>query len=132
MKYEYKFADETVAIEVSEEWTTVLIDFDRVERNNDHKETRRHYHFDGCTFEGEDFAVEDLQLEAIFDDGLIARLPSAIAQLQPQHRELLQRVFFKEERPMDIANEYGVSKAAISDRLKKIYVSLQKKLSEGA
>lgn len=42
MKIKYQFADETVEIEVSEEWGNVLIEFDRRERNNNRRETRRH------------------------------------------------------------------------------------------
>ena len=59
MKIQYKFANETVEIEVSDEWGEILIDLDRQEYNNDHKETRRHYHLEGCAYEGEDFAVDD-------------------------------------------------------------------------
>ena len=132
MRIQYQFAEETVEIEVSDEWGNILIDLDRQEYNNDHAETRRHYHLDACAFEGEDFAVDDPNLAALFDDGCITRLPTAIAQLQPQQRELLRRVFFNNERPSDIARESGVSKAAISERLQKIYASLRKKLSEGA
>ena len=132
MKYEYRFADEAVSIEISDAWASILIDMDRQEYNNDHTETRRHYHLDACTFEGEDFAVDDPYLAALFEDGCITHLPMAIAQLQPQQRELLRRVFFNGDRPADIARESGVSKAAISDRLQRIYASLRKKLSEGA
>ena len=42
MKIQYQFADKTVEIEVSDEWGNILIDLDRQEYNNDHKETRRH------------------------------------------------------------------------------------------
>ena len=45
MKIKYAFADETVEIEVSEEWGNILIDLDRQEYNNDHAETRRHEPF---------------------------------------------------------------------------------------
>jgi hypothetical protein len=37
MKIEYKFADETMEIEVSDEWGSILIDLDRQEYNNNHK-----------------------------------------------------------------------------------------------
>ena len=42
MKIEYKFVTGTVEVEVPDEWETVLVDLDRQEYNNDHKETRRH------------------------------------------------------------------------------------------
>ena len=42
MKIQYKFATETVTIEVDERWGELLVDLNRQEYNNDHKETRRH------------------------------------------------------------------------------------------
>lgn len=42
MKIKYEFANETVEIEVDEEWGNLLIDLNRQEYNNDHAETRRH------------------------------------------------------------------------------------------
>ena len=78
MKIQYKFANESVEIEVSDEWGEILIDLDRQEYNKDHKETRRHYHLEGCAYEGDDFAVEDPALGRLLeDDGLLSKLPSA-------------------------------------------------------
>lgn len=59
MKIKYQFATETVEIEVSDDWGNLVIDLDRQEYNNDHKETRRHVSLDAAEFEGEVFAVED-------------------------------------------------------------------------
>ena len=42
MKIQYKFATETVTIEVDDRWGELLVDLNRQEYNNDHKETRRH------------------------------------------------------------------------------------------
>jgi len=132
MKIKYQFADETVEIEVSDEWGNILIDLDRQEYNNDHKETRRHYHFEACAYEGATFAMEDENLHRLFeDDSLAAALPGAIAQLQPQQRDLLRRIYKKGEKLADVAREEGISKAAVTRRLQKIYAILQKKLSQG-
>ena len=49
-QYQYKFADEVITIEISDEWADVLVDLDREEYNNDHAETRRHVSLD----DGED------------------------------------------------------------------------------
>ena len=93
MKIQYKFASETIAIEVSDEWGEILIDLDRQEYNNDHKETRRHYHLEGCAYEGDDFAVEDPALARLLeDDGLLAKLPSAVTSLLPRQRRLINQV----------------------------------------
>ena len=59
MKFEYKSVTGTVAIDVDEEWVAILEDLDRQEYNNDHKETRRHYHLEACEYEGDTFAAED-------------------------------------------------------------------------
>lgn len=39
MKIQYKFATETVTIEVDDRWGELLVDLNRQEYNNDHKET---------------------------------------------------------------------------------------------
>lgn len=129
MKYQFEFVNERVEIDVDEAWVNILLDMDREERNNNHTETRRHYHLEACAYEGEDFAVEDENLMALMKDvSLAEQLPEAIKKLQPQQQELVKRIFYKNERPGDIAREEGVSNAAISRRLNKIYASLRKNL----
>ncbi len=49
-KYEYSFSNESVNIEVSDEWADILEELDRIEYNNNHAETRRHVSLD----DGED------------------------------------------------------------------------------
>ena len=128
MKIEYKFADETMEIEVSDEWGSILIDLDRQEYNNNHKETRRHYHFEACEYEGEDFAVEDTALAALFeDDGMLQRLPSAIAELLPRQRQLIRQVFYEGMKYTEIAREEGLDPSSVRqatlraiERLKKL------------
>mgnify|MGYP001003132451 FL=1 len=76
--------------------------------------------------------MEDENLHRLFeDDSLAAALPGAIAQLQPQQRDLLRRIYKKGEKLADVAREEGISKAAVTRRLQKIYAILQKKLSQG-
>lgn len=128
MKIKYAFADETVEIEVSEEWGNILIDLDRQEYNNDHAETRRHcsleaFNLDDALFPG-DVDVEREVLEGLDNKALY----SAIAQLQPQQQELVKRVYFRGEKLADIAREEGVSKAALTNRMKKITAALKKLL----
>ena len=49
-QYQYKFTDEVITIEISDEWAGILAELDREEYNNDHAETRRHVSLD----DGED------------------------------------------------------------------------------
>jgi len=130
MKIQYKFASETIAIEVSDEWGEILIDLDRQEYNNDHKETRRHYHMEGCVYEGEDFAVEDPALARLLeDDGLLAKLPSAVASLLPRQRRLINQVFVERKTYVAIAREDGVDESAIRKAVGRALKKLEKYLA---
>ena len=52
MKIKYEFADGDVEVDVPNEWASILVELDRLERNNDKKERRRHYSLDACVYEG--------------------------------------------------------------------------------
>ena len=130
MKIQYKFASETIEIEVSEEWSEILIDLDRQEYNNDHKETRRHYHLEGCAYEGDDFAVEDPALVRFLeDDGLLAKLPSAVASLLPRQRRLINQVFVERKTYVAIAREDGVDESAVRKAVGRALKKLEKLLA---
>ena len=130
MKIQYKFASETIAIEVSDEWSEILIDLDRQEYNNDHKETRRHYHMEGCAYEGEDFAVDDPALARLLeDDGLLAKLPSAVASLLPRQRRLINQVFVERKTYVAIAREDGVDESAVRKAVGRALKKLEKLLA---
>ena len=56
MKVRYEFVNGEISeIEVDDNLGELLVDFDRQEYNNDHKETRRHISLDGMEYEGEAF-----------------------------------------------------------------------------
>ena len=56
-------------------------------------------------------------------------LLKAIDSLLPQQKELVRRVYFNNESLASIAREEGVSKMAITNRMKKIHEKLKKILS---
>ena len=129
MKIQYKFASETIEIEVSDEWSEILIDLDRQEYNNDHKETRRHYHLEGCAYEGDDFAVEDPAFARLLeDDGLLAKLPSAVTSLLPRQRRLINQVFVEKKTYVAIAREDGVDESAVRKAVGRALKKLEKLL----
>ena len=68
MKIQYKFATETVTIEVDDRWGELLVDLNRQEYNNDHKETRRHSSMDALAEQGVQFAAEQDALAALFQE----------------------------------------------------------------
>lgn len=129
MKVRYEFVNGEISeIEVDESLGELLVDFDRQEYNNDHKETRRHTSLDSMDYEGELFAAAaDTADEAARRDEA-ARLIQAIEALSSSQRELVRRVYFENEKIVDIAREEGVSHVAILDRLKRIYKKLKNNL----
>ena len=116
MKITYKFVTGEVAeVEVSEEIGAVIVDLDRLEYNNDHKETRRHYSLEGKVYEGMDYAVEDPGLEALFAGPTDEeRLHAAIRQLSPDQKEMVRAIYFENMSVNDYAARMGVTQSAIS------------------
>lgn len=127
VKVRYEFiTGEISEIEVNGDFGELLVDFERQEYNNNHRETRRHVSLDGMDYEGEIFAsVADTagEMESRED---ISRLYNAMGSLSPAQRELIVKVYFKKIRIVDIARAEGVTEAAIRNRLQKIYARLKK------
>ena len=133
MLYKYNTAIETLSIDVDEAWVSILADLDREIENNDHKERRHCYHIEANVYEGSEYGYTDQNIEALFEEPSLAeKLPTAIAKLQPQQQVLIKRIFVQKEKKSAIAAEEGVSPAAITDRLKRIYAALEKNLAAGA
>lgn len=130
MKITYKFVTGEVAeVEVSEEIGAVIVDLDRLEYNNDHKETRRHYSLEGKVYEGMDYAVEDPGLEALFAGPTDEeRLHTAIRQLSPDQQKMVQAIYFENVSVNDYAARMGVTQSAISHRLQTVKKKLKKLL----
>ena len=115
-------------MEVDERLGGMLLDLDRQQYNNDHKETRRHVSLDGMDYEGELFvSAKDTEGEAVHREDMV-RLFSAMETLSPDQRELVEKVYFEERKITDIAREEGVSHVAIIRRLNRIYEKLRKNL----
>ena len=127
MKIKYEFVNETVEIDGAEEWANIVIDCDRCEYNNDHKETRRHNSLDAYEFEGDVFGAEDENINAIFEDTeMIDKLHIAMAHLSEKQKALIKAIYFDNMKARDYAVRMGVSKAAISQQLKTALKKLKK------
>ena len=126
MKVRYEFVNGEISeIEVDDNLGELLVDFDRQEYNNDHKETRRHTSLDGMEYEGEAFLSPADTEEQVLKQEDMARLLRAMEALTPAQRELVRRVYFENEKISKIAREEGVSHVAIHDRLKRIYQKIK-------
>lgn len=126
MKIRYEFVNGEVSeIEVDEGLGELLVDFDRQQYNNDHKETRRHVSLDGMDYEGELFtSAEDTERELLRREDT-ARLMEAMEALSPSQRELLLKVYFEDQRIVDIARAEGVTKQSVHERLKRAIHNLK-------
>ena len=128
--YRYHFSNgETISIDVPDDWGEILIDLDRQEYNNDHKETRRHYSLEGKAYEGKDYAVEDPGLEALFAGPTDEeRLRTAIQKLSPDQQAMIRAIYFENVSVNDYAARMGVTQSAISHRLQTVRKKLKKLL----
>ena len=114
-------------LEVSDEWASVLAELDRLERNNDKKEKRRHYSLEACTYEGAEYAVEDKGISALFGGlGDAERLNEALTYLSSKQQALIRAIYFEGVTVNEYAKKEGVDHSAISHRLITIYKKLKK------
>lgn len=106
MKIKYGFANETVEIEVDEEWSNILVDLDRQEYNNNHKETRRHYSMDALTFEGEEYGEVDRAMHDLIE---YQDLREAVSKLTGQQQYIIINHYYLGWSYTEIAKELGIS-----------------------
>ncbi|GHU83859.1 hypothetical protein FACS1894196_4420 [Clostridia bacterium] len=127
MKYTYQFNNgETSEIEVTETDALTLETLDRLEYNNDHKETRRHTHLDTEQDASDWLAVEDENLAALFADTPDEiRLRTAIAKLKPKQQSLVQALYFDGIPVKEYAAREGVDHSAITHRMETIVKKLK-------
>lgn len=114
MRIKYAFANETVEIEVSEDWGNILIDLDREEYNVDHKETRRHCSLDALNLD-DAYLPSDVDVLAEVIRGTDAeKLRHAISQLEPYQQELIKSFYFDDVPISTYAQSHGITQSAAS------------------
>lgn len=126
MKRTYHFVNESKEVEIEEKWDQVLKELDRLEYNNNHRETRRHSSLDGPAGKGVHIpSADNLEEEAEHREEIVM-LKRAVATLGQAQKDLLRRVYYLEEKQSEIAKAEGVQRTAISGRLQRIYTQLKK------
>lgn len=123
MKIKYRFATETVEIEVAEDWWNLVIDLDRQEYNNDHTETRRHVSYDALDFDGDALATEDPALTAYTEQD---DLRAAIARLTPNQQYIIHAYYFEGRTFTDIAQTLGVGVSSVTRAAERAKKTLKK------
>ena len=115
MKFTYHSTTEDIEIEVSEDWAEILVDFDRQEKNNNRKESRRHYHYDADdVYEGSEYGEEDADLLALFPSDAEDEVMRAMSCLTDSQRDVIQMLFLEGLPAKEYAKRKGVSDAAVS------------------
>ena len=125
MKYEYHFSNETISIDILDGDYDVLIELDRVERNVNQKETRRHVSLEAYNVDDNLFPSDsDVEASCIRDmeDEALQR---ALGKLKPQQRELIRKVFFENRTMASLAREEGVGESTVRERLNRAYKKLK-------
>ena len=121
MKISYEFVTgEIVEIEVPENITKVSIEIDRDIYNHNRSETRRHNSIDYMEESGLQF--EDNSVDIVLEleqKEVIDEIEQALDILLPEQKELIEKVFYKNMKIVDIAAASGVTEAAVRNRLKK-------------
>ena len=126
MKYEYKGATGNTEIEVDEQFFDILVSLDKEEFNSDRKHSRRNpLSLEDTEYEGEWFADGSDLLGDLIRAESNARLHAVLLRLTADQQTLVDRVYFKNEKIVDIARRDGVSHVAILDRLKRIHKKLK-------
>ena len=145
MKYTYRFANgDADGIEIADDWGNRILEFDRLDYNTDRKDHRSDHKYHA----GQPISLEDaespeyaqikrkhglIETDEMLTEILIrddhARLHEAVDKLPPDQRELVLALFFGGCKAVDYASYHGISKAAVSQRLKRALANLKKELS---
>ena len=145
MKYTYRFANgDADGIEIADDWGNRILEFDRLDFNTERKDHRSdHKYHAGLPVSLEDAESPEyaqikrkhglIETDAMLAEMLIrddhARLHEAVGKLPPDQRELVLALFFGGCKAVDYAISHGISKAAVSQRLKRALANLKKELS---
>ena len=131
MNITYEFVTgEKIEIEVNEDIANISIEIEKKIYKSERRETRRHNSIDsmeeaGFQFEGVDDDIEIKVEQAETTD----EVKNAIKTLIPNQQDLIEKIFYKDMKIVDIAAYEGVTEAAVRNRLNKIYKKLKKILN---
>lgn len=103
-----------------------IIELNRIEYNDNHRETRRHVSLEAYDPYGALVKDDADPLQKVINKEEMNQLHHSISRLTPAQRKLLMKKFWDGMKQIDIAKEEGVSKMAITKRLQTIKRQLKK------
>ncbi len=129
IKYEF-VTGEKLEIEVNEDIAGISIEIERKTYKSERRETRRHNSIDSMEETGFQFKDINGDIEVKVEEAETTdEVKSAIKTLLKSQQDLIEKVFYKNMKIVDIAASEGVTEAAIRNRLNKIYRKLKKILN---
>lgn len=129
IKYEF-VTGEKLEIEVNEDIAGISIEIERKTCKSERRETRRHNSIDSMEEAGVQFKDINGDIEVkVEETETTDEVKSAIKTLLKSQQDLIEKVFYKNMKIVDIAASEGVTEAAIRNRLNKIYRKLKKILN---
>lgn len=117
-------------ITVTEAKGKEIIELNRIEYNDNHRETRRHVSLEAYDPYGALVKDDADPLQEVINEEEMDQLHQSVSQLTPAQRKLLMKKFWDGMKQIDIAKEEGVSKMAITKRLQTIKRRLKKILQK--
>ncbi|MBC8743236.1 sigma-70 family RNA polymerase sigma factor [Lactobacillus sp. Marseille-P7033] len=120
----------TKEITVTEAEGKEIIELNRIEYNDNHRETRRHVSLEAYDPYGALVKSNADPLQEVINKEEIEQLYNSISQLKPEQQKLLMKKFWNEMKQTDIAKDEGVSKMAITKRFQTIKRHLKKILQK--
>lgn len=126
MKIKYEFANETVEVEVSEEWGSIVVDLNRREYNTNHRETRRHCSLDAYNLDDNLIPSDENVEEDFLRKEQYERLYAALGKLDPRQRYLVEQVYLRGRKITDIARDEGRHHSSIQETLNRALKNLKK------
>lgn len=107
-----------------------IIELNRVEYNDNHRETRRHVSLEAYDPYGSLVQDDADPLQEVIKKEEVEQLHHSISQLNTEQQKLLMKKFWDEVKQTNIAKDEGISKMAITKRLQTIYRRLKKILEK--
>lgn len=115
-------------ITVTEAMGKEIIEINRNEYNDNHRETRRHVSLETYDPYGALVKDNDDLFQKAVNKEETNQLYNALQKLNPTQQKLIIEKFWDEMKQIDIAKDEGVSKMAITKRFQTIYRCLKKNL----
>ena len=117
-------------ITVTEATGKEIIEINRIEYNDNHRETRRHVSLEAYDPYGALVKDNADPLQEVINKEEMDQLHQSISQLTPAQQKLIMNKFGDGMKQIDIAKDEGVSKMAITKRLQTIKRRLKKILQK--